>query len=286
MKNEPIIIIGAGRSGTNILRDTLCRLTGLKTWPCDEINYIWRHGNIRKESDRFTTDNLTLKIQKFIQRKFDRFEKSSNAEFIIEKTCANSLRVPFINSIFPNAKYIFIIRNGFDVASSAKLRWTASLELKYIFKKAAYIPTEDIPYYGFRYFINRIKKLFSKEKRLSFWGPLYPDMKYDLKRDSLIEVCAKQWRACTETAYNDLRSLTEGRVHYLKYEDFVTAPLSEMQKIARFLGIEFTNEELKKVIGKVSSKSVGSYKRHLAEEEIIAIKPIVAPVMEDVYQKV
>ena len=42
----PLIIIGAGRSGTNILRDTLTSLSGFETWPCDEINPIWRHGNL------------------------------------------------------------------------------------------------------------------------------------------------------------------------------------------------------------------------------------------------
>ena len=41
------MIIGAARSGTNMLRDVLTSLDGVDTWPCDEINYIWRHGNIR-----------------------------------------------------------------------------------------------------------------------------------------------------------------------------------------------------------------------------------------------
>ena len=43
----PLIIIGAGRSGTNILRDSLCKVDGVVTWNCDEINPLWRHGNIR-----------------------------------------------------------------------------------------------------------------------------------------------------------------------------------------------------------------------------------------------
>ena len=42
---QPVVIIGAARSGTNMLRDVLVKLPGVGTWPCDEINYIWRHGN-------------------------------------------------------------------------------------------------------------------------------------------------------------------------------------------------------------------------------------------------
>ena len=41
----PVIVVGTGRSGTNMLRDALCVLPGFDTWPCDEGNYIWRHGN-------------------------------------------------------------------------------------------------------------------------------------------------------------------------------------------------------------------------------------------------
>ena len=37
---SPLIIIGAARSGTNIVRDTLVHVPGWKTWNCDEINLI------------------------------------------------------------------------------------------------------------------------------------------------------------------------------------------------------------------------------------------------------
>ena len=43
--DRDVVIIGAPRSGTNMLRDVLTSLPGFATWPCDEINLIWRHGN-------------------------------------------------------------------------------------------------------------------------------------------------------------------------------------------------------------------------------------------------
>ena len=46
-----VVIIGAPRSGTNMLRDILSTFEGVATWPCDEINYIWRHGNMSYPSD-------------------------------------------------------------------------------------------------------------------------------------------------------------------------------------------------------------------------------------------
>lgn len=55
----PIILIGAPRSGTNIFRDTIASLPSVTTWPCDEINYIWRHGNINYPSDEFPVELAT-----------------------------------------------------------------------------------------------------------------------------------------------------------------------------------------------------------------------------------
>jgi len=286
MKNSPIIIIGAGRSGTNILRDSICTFEGFETWPCDEINYIWRHGNIKHNNDRFKADEATPKVKNHIQKQFEAFEKTSNAKYIVEKTCANSLKVPFINAIFPNAKYIFLVRDGRDVASSAKQRWTAPLNLKYIWKKVKYVPVSDIPYYGSRYLMNRVKKLFSQEKRLAFWGPLYPEMKRDLKKYSLIEVCGKQWSECVQTAYEDLKIIDPSRLHTMSYETFVKNPESEMRKVANFLNVEASESMIKKSVRKVSPKSIHNYKKHLSEKELEELEPTVNPVMEKIYNQI
>ena len=45
-KINPIIIIGAPRSGTNILRDTISSFNEVGTWDCDEIPYIWLYGSV------------------------------------------------------------------------------------------------------------------------------------------------------------------------------------------------------------------------------------------------
>ena len=59
----PIIIIGAARFGTNILRDTLAQLPSVATWPCEEIKFIWRHGNARYPSDIFPNEFATSAVK-------------------------------------------------------------------------------------------------------------------------------------------------------------------------------------------------------------------------------
>ena len=111
MKNfQKVIIIGAPRSGTNILRDVLTSFDGICTWPCDEINYIWRHGNAGYLSDELPAVNVSPHVKQFINKAFQNIADKYSADVVIEKTCANSLRVPFVDRVIPDAKYIFIYR--------------------------------------------------------------------------------------------------------------------------------------------------------------------------------
>ena len=126
---QPVVIIGAPRSGTNMLRDILCKFDGVSTWPCDEINYIWRHGNLTYPSDELPYTLASSSVKKYIRKQFDWVAKNYDASIVIEKTCANSLRIPFVDKVIPEAKYIYIVRNGIDVTGSAKLRWTAKLNM-------------------------------------------------------------------------------------------------------------------------------------------------------------
>ena len=163
-----VLIVGAPRSGTNMLRDVLCDLPEIATWPCDEINYIWRHGNVRYPSDELPKHNASSSVQRYIRKQFQWVEHAYSANIVVEKTCANCLRVPFVDAVVPQAKYIYIYRDGIDATGSAKLRWTAKLDIPYLLEKVRFVPRMDLPYYAFRYFWSRMYRLFSREKRLAF----------------------------------------------------------------------------------------------------------------------
>ena len=200
MEYRPFVIIGAPRSGTNMLRDVLCTFNRVSTWPCDEINYIWRHGNIRYPSDEIPESRATPGVRSYIRGQFAKLAKTEDCDYVVEKTCANSLRVPFVDAVVPEAKYVFIYRDGIDATGSAKLRWTAKLDIPYILEKMRFVPKIDLPYYGLRYFWARVYRLISREKRLAFWGPALDDMPTILQKHTLNEVCALQWQRCVDKA--------------------------------------------------------------------------------------
>ena len=266
MKYNTIIIIGAPRSGTNMLRDILSQLDEVGTWPCDEINYIWRHGNIHEDSDEFHPNLATPNVQKYIQGQFNKLAKNGQLKWVVEKTCANSLRVPFIDRVIPKAKYIFIYRNGLDALASANLRWSADLDIPYLLKKIRYVPPADLPFYGLRYFWNRIYRLISRDKRLAFWGPQLSNMTELLERYNLNQVCALQWERCVVKSDEAFRQMDPERVVRVSYEDLVSRPIEELERICKHIGIPVDREKIK---GKGKHSIVGENRLFDCRAEII-----------------
>ncbi len=275
MKEQNVIIIGAPRSGTNMLRDVLTSFSGVGTWPCDEINYIWRHGNLTYPSDEIDRGRATPKVSRYVRAKFDAMRSEMAAPVLIEKTCANSLRVPFVDEIVPDAKFIFIYRDGIDATGSAKLRWTAELNFSYILEKVRFVPALDLPFYGLRYSWNRIYRLFSSEKRLAFWGPKLDGMEEILASHTLNEVCAIQWQRCVESSLEAFESYPANRLIRVKYEDFVTSPVKELQRILDFLDIKIDPDAVNSAVEKVSAKSVGKGRSALTVDDVNSLEQLV-----------
>ncbi len=276
---QPVIIIGAGRSGTNILRDVLSDFPHFGTWPCDEINYIWRHGNMHSPTDELEARHATPEVRRFIQSTFDDLARGQHLQTVVEKTCANSLRVRFVDEIFPTARYVFLVRDGRDVVASAMKRWVASIDISYILKKALYVPRMDVPYYALQYVKNQFYRLSSGEKRLAFWGPRFQGMGEALQTKTLPEVCAIQWTRCVQRSEEDFAKISPERVYQLTYESFVHNPNVEIERLANFLKVELSTSQKQLLSETISPSSVGNWQTELTSSELEQIEPFVRPIL-------
>jgi hypothetical protein len=117
MKSETkyFFIIGSPRSGTSILGELL------NSHP--DINYIFEAidiweiaGHGENKSHRLTEIHATNDTSQKIRDWFKEHEQGKPV--LIEKNPRNSLRIPFVHSIFPDAKFIYIFRDGRDVSCS------------------------------------------------------------------------------------------------------------------------------------------------------------------------
>jgi len=257
----PVVILGAGRSGTNALRDAITGLAGFETWPCDEINPIWRHGNIDWPNDAIPPAKAAAPRDS-IRLAFKRIWRSSDKpDFVVEKTCANTLRVPFVDAVIPEAKYIHIIRDGVDVVASAQKRWRGEMELAslpYYWAKIKYAPKTDLPRYGLSFVKNRIAMVRSAEKRMDIWGPRFEGMD-EMSRNGadLDAICATQWVRCVEATEAALAAMPAEKSLTLRYEEFTAKPTETLTRILSFLGHGSASvEQVETAVAEVSTQSI------------------------------
>lgn len=197
--------------------------------------------------------------------------------FIVEKTCANSLRVPFVDSVLPEAKYIFLIRDGRDVVASATKRWQAPLDISYLLAKAKYVPKSDLYYYASRYFLNRLSKTSSSDKALSVWGPKFEGMKAMSGQESLEYVCASQWVRCVESSQQAFDNMDEAKVISIRYEDFVSRPVAALESIAQFVGLRHNLPALEHACAQVRTSSSRENQAELSDQRSLHV---MAPILK------
>jgi hypothetical protein len=270
---QPVIIIGAARSGTNMLRDALTRLDGVATWPCDEINYIWRHHSALFPTDELRPIHATHHVKRFVRTAFQRLADRTQANCIVEKTCANSLRVDYVRDILPEAKFVFIVRDGRDVVASAIKRWQAVFDLKYTLKKARYVPLSDVPLYAARFAANWLHRLTSRDRRLASWGPRFDGIDEMAATRSLAEVCAAQWSRTVRLAADSLAKIPPDQVCSLRYESFVADPKDHIHQLAAFVGVSPSRKQPHSPAPEISTRSIGNWRRDLDSATLAAIDP-------------
>ena len=216
---------------------------------------------------------VTPKIKKYIRSQFEKISTHNN-KHIIEKTCANSLRVNFVDAIFPEAKFIYIIRNGIDVTHSIMKRWESEFSLSYTLKKMKFVPKLDIPYYGMELLKNRIYK--KNNNRLKFWGPKFFQDE-ELSDLSLEEISALQWVSCVDHANQSFNKIDSKRVFRLKYENFVTDPTKVIEKITKFIGL---SGEKRISFPSITNTNIGKGNEKLDNSKLKKIQPIIKETMD------
>jgi hypothetical protein len=270
-----IVIIGAPRSGTNMLRDILTSRPGVVTWNCDEINAVWRHGSRQHPTDEIPVDRASPRMRRFVNDRFDAVRRRSRGHTVVEKTCANSLRVGYVAALLPDARFVLLTRDGIDVTASALSRWDAAIDWRYILRKARFVPPGDLGSSALDFARHRLSKRRTSERSLGTWGPRFEGIDEMTRRCSLEEVCAVQWQRCVELSHLALNALPSERTYRLSYEAFVGQPERELVRLLTFL--ELPVQEAALSVSGVTSTSVGLGRSILDQERLPLVERILLP---------
>lgn len=130
---------------------------------------------------------------------------------LLEKTPKNSLRIPFLDRVFPDARFIFLWRDPRENISSIIEAWRAGRWITY----------ESLP------------------GRTAPWSLLLPPAWQALDGKPLETVAATQWNSANATALDDLKALTPERWTSVSHADLIADPAATVSKLCAFLAIGF-----------------------------------------------
>ncbi len=265
---RPIFIVAPPRSGTSLLFETLARSADVWTVGGESHAVIealpgLQPANRGWDSNRLTPTDATPQAAERLRAGFlaqlrnrdsDPLPEGGEPVRMLEKTPKNSLRVPFLNAVFPQALFVYLYRDPRESLSSMITAW----------ESGRFVTYPDLP---------------------GWEGPpwslvLTPEWR-KLAGASLAEVVADQWQKATQALLADLERLPAERVHALDYAALVEDPERELAAIGEFAGLELdTAVEAPLPLSRhtVDAPAPDKWRRH--EEQLEPVLAAIEPAAE------
>ena len=279
---RPIVVVGAGRSGTTMIREALGSHPMLAACPY-EMNYLWRYGNGRLEHDMLLPESHAAeKKAAYIRRELVKILAESGKPRLVEKTVANVMRLSYVHFVLPDAAFIHVIRDGRAVTASAMERWRATPSTSYLASKASTIPLRDLFRTGLRYLSSRLKAVVRGRGYIQSWGPRWPGFDRDVSQLSLAAICAKQWMVSVRAALEQKDALPAGCYLEVRYEDIVTRPVESFGRMAEHVGVDPLALEFQEHISnRIRLSSLDKWKTKLSGEDLDRVMAQVSPFLAE-----
>jgi hypothetical protein len=219
---RPIFVIGCPRSGTSVLLQALLRSPELRSIQ-SEGHILWdAHHHPRDrgwDSDALGAHDVGERERRYIHTAIQLFVRDRT---FVDKTPENSLRIPYLNELFADARYVFLRRRAADNVNSLIEGWRARPRF------VKYRLPEPLEW---------IEPLDGR-----FWSFVLVPGWRELRHAQLEEICAAQYVACNETVLEARAGIDEERWVDLSYEELVASPVEELRALFARLELDFVHE--------------------------------------------
>ena len=271
----PIILFGNVRSGTSLIYGLFNLHPEIAGWY--EPRLVWNYADPKRKTDRFEAKDATPKVKRYIRKRFKKYSRRNGNKRIMEKTPVNVFRIPYVDAIFPEAVYLYIVRDPFAQANSSAYRWKANISWSHILNRIQECPGTQYHHYLAAFFKNKLSKSFRIGGRKTSYGIKYSGIEEDLKEKTLEEVAAIQWVKACEMVEKDLLNIDSSRVMQVRYEDFVKSPHSTFEKMSSHVGLEVHSSQSIALKKKIDSDRQEKWRR---------IDPLIIEKMEEILSPV
>ena len=224
----PIFIVGCSRSGTTVTYETIASATGLLSFGY-ELPQMWNslcgpgtndwHSEAASAGDACEAHRLAASAY-FLAR--------LGRGIVLDKTCINVLRIPYLLELFPDARIVYIYRDGPDNISSLIDGWRDGR-------------------FNLRQFLGDFpERVAINGGEFNAWHFFLPPGWRNYNETSLEKVCAYQWMTANSMALDAKKLVPDGQWISLRYEDIFADPVSMYRQAFEKLGLTFAQKDEKR----------------------------------------
>jgi hypothetical protein len=220
--DNPIFIIGCGRSGTTILGRSLAihpdiaylnepRKMWFAAYPQTDI---WSYLAPKRKGRLFLDESdINKQSTGILKTLFAQAINQQGGILLCEKLPENCFRIKFLRALFPNACFLHIIRNGIDVAHSIQ---------------------KNPNWYGMNDYKWQALKEYAQTQHN--YRKLLPYCHSNFERGLL------EWRMSVEVVQETLKKIPDSDYLKIYYESFIKNPFNVMESIQHFSNLSNSSD--------------------------------------------
>jgi len=268
---DPLFVVGCSRSGTTVTYETIAMSPTLLSFGHEIPEFwdsLWGPQHNGWESEAARAEDARPEHRAAAQRYF--FQRLGSGR-VLDKTCINVMRVPYLHRLFPQAQFVYIHRDGRDNVSSLMDGWRHDGHFA-LTRSLGKLPCP----------INIDSGAFKE------WSFFLPPGWREYNDAPLEEVCAYQWLTANRLALDAARVIPPPQWICLRYEDIFDRPLEMFREVFQRLGLPFgdgVQRHCATIATRPTSIVRGAPKREKWKEQhaaqIARILPMIRPLMAE-----
>jgi hypothetical protein len=219
---DPIFIIGCSRAGTTVTFETIRTSSRLISFHY-EIPEFWEKlaGPWDQEWESECA-GIEQALPEHRNEAFAHFYARLGRGWVLDKTCINILRIPYLHALFPDAYFIYLHRDGRDNINSLMEGWRQRGRFE-LAQTLGQLP----------------EKVAINSGEFQDWCFFLPPQWRDYNMATLSQVCAHQWITANSLALAAKKTIPQERWIQLRYEDIFTQPIEMFEQVFERLRLPF-----------------------------------------------
>lgn len=279
--DRPILIVGACRSGKTLVKRIVSTLSDMAGG--HEPFMIWNMGMLDHSDDSRNTEEATEDLVDRIRRRLHKYILELGGERYVDDMAHHALRLPFSLKILPDARLIYVLRNGQDNVAENYEHWTHSDTLARVVSRRLNRSTRKnirhvaMPRHAWKWFYNFCRTRLGKPR--TSWGPTVPGQREYARTHETLETVAFQWATMVNMLEDALAAVPTDRVLRVRYEDLLSDTSAQAARIADFCEVSDRGGVIDAALEIIDPNHAPKFEA-LSPQQWEQVLPIMKPMLE------